>query len=104
LLCRLLDELDAPKREVLMLAELEDMTVPEIAEAVGIPLNTATSRLRVARQRFNQLFSRHVAVLAARDEDAGLLYPSLRRPPRHADSSRTSSPKTPSRKVIHVPA
>ena len=58
LLWSLLVELDPPKREVLMLAELEEMTAPEIAEAVGIPLNTAYSRLRNARQEFNELVAR----------------------------------------------
>src|SRR5579883_679819 len=61
LLWRLLGELDAPKREVLILAELEEMTMPEIAEGIGIPLNTAYSRLRAARQEFNQAFARHAA-------------------------------------------
>jgi RNA polymerase sigma-70 factor (ECF subfamily) len=61
LLWRLLGELDPPKREVLVLAELEEMTVPEIAEAIGIPLNTAYSRLRAARQDFNEAFARHAA-------------------------------------------
>jgi RNA polymerase sigma-70 factor (ECF subfamily) len=61
LLFRLLGELEEPKREVLVLAELEEMTMPEIAEAVGIPLNTAYSRLRAARQEFNEALSRHAA-------------------------------------------
>lgn len=61
LLWRLLGQLDARKREVLVLAELEEMTMPEIAEATGIPLNTAYSRLRAARQEFNEAFSRHLA-------------------------------------------
>jgi len=61
LLWRLLGELDPPKREVLMLAELEEMTMPEIAEAIGIPLNTAYSRLRAARHDFNEVFSRDAA-------------------------------------------
>jgi RNA polymerase sigma-70 factor, ECF subfamily len=61
LLWRLLNELDARKREVLILAELEEMTMPEIAEAIGIPLNTAYSRLRAARQDFNQAFLRYRA-------------------------------------------
>jgi RNA polymerase sigma-70 factor (ECF subfamily) len=60
-LWRLLGELDLPKREVLVLAELEEMTVPEIAEAVGIPLNTAYSRLRTARLEFNEAFGRAAA-------------------------------------------
>jgi RNA polymerase sigma-70 factor (ECF subfamily) len=58
LLWRLLGGLDVRKREVLVLAELEQMTVPEIAEAVGIPLNTAYSRLRAARQEFNEALLR----------------------------------------------
>jgi RNA polymerase sigma-70 factor (ECF subfamily) len=48
-----LGELDPRKREVFVLAEIEEMTVPEIAEAMGIPLNTAYSRLRHARQEFD---------------------------------------------------
>jgi RNA polymerase sigma-70 factor (ECF subfamily) len=61
LLWRLLGEMDAPKREVFILAELDEMTVPEIAQAIGIPLNTAYSRLRVARQEFNEAYLRYAA-------------------------------------------
>jgi RNA polymerase sigma-70 factor, ECF subfamily len=59
LLWRLLERLHPRKREVLVLAELEEMTVPEIAEAIGVPLNTAYSRLRVARHEFQEAFARH---------------------------------------------
>ena len=61
LLWRLLGEFDGLKREVFVLVELEEMTVPEIAEALGVPLNTAYSRLRAARQEFNAAFARHAA-------------------------------------------
>ena len=61
LLWRLLGELDPLKRELFVLAELEEMTMPEIAEAIGIPLNTAYSRLRVARQEFEEAFARYTA-------------------------------------------
>lgn len=61
LLSRLMKLLDPAKREVLMLAELEEMSVPEIAAGIGIPLNTAYSRLRVARQEFNEALARHRA-------------------------------------------
>jgi RNA polymerase sigma-70 factor (ECF subfamily) len=61
LLWALLGELDPPKREVFILAELEEMTAPEIAEAVAIPLNTAYSRLRAARQEFQLAFTRAAA-------------------------------------------
>jgi RNA polymerase sigma-70 factor (ECF subfamily) len=58
LLWSLLDELEPAKREVLILVELEEMTVPEAAEALEIPLNTAYSRLRVARQEFEAAVAR----------------------------------------------
>jgi RNA polymerase sigma-70 factor (ECF subfamily) len=61
LLWRLLGDIGPLKREVFVLAELEEMTMPEIAEAIGVPLNTAYSRLRVARQEFNDALARHEA-------------------------------------------
>jgi RNA polymerase sigma-70 factor (ECF subfamily) len=61
LLASLLEQLDEPKREVFALIELEGMTVPEAAEALEIPLNTAYSRLRAARQAFDAALSRHQA-------------------------------------------
>jgi len=61
LLYALLAELDAPKREVFILAELEEMTVPEIAAALELPLNTAYSRLRAARIAFEERLARRSA-------------------------------------------
>jgi len=61
LLQSLLDSLDPLKREVFMLAEFEEMTVPEIAEAIEVPLNTAYSRLRAAREAFEQGLARRAA-------------------------------------------
>ena len=58
---RLLDELDDEKREVFILAELEQMTAPEIALAVGLPLNTVYSRLRLGRESFAAAAARHRA-------------------------------------------
>jgi RNA polymerase sigma-70 factor (ECF subfamily) len=57
----LLDELDEAKREVFVLAEIEELSVPEIAEALAIPVNTAYSRLRLAREAFEQRLSRRLA-------------------------------------------
>jgi len=37
------------------------MTAPEISEAIDIPINTAYSRLRAARQAFNEALARRVA-------------------------------------------
>lgn len=48
----LLDQLDDEQREVFVLAELEQLTAPEIAEALGVKLNTVYSRLRLAREAF----------------------------------------------------
>jgi RNA polymerase sigma-70 factor (ECF subfamily) len=47
-----LSRLDDEKREAFVLAELEQMSGPEIAEVLGIPLNTVYSRLRAARLSF----------------------------------------------------
>ena len=58
LLATLLAELDEPKREVFTLVELDELTVPEAAEALQIPLNTAYSRLRAARQAFEAAVAR----------------------------------------------
>ena len=57
----LLDELDDERREVFVMAELEQMAMPEIAEALRINVNTAYARLRVARQEFEQALARHRA-------------------------------------------
>jgi RNA polymerase sigma-70 factor (ECF subfamily) len=47
---RLLDALDAEKREVFVLYELEELPMREVAEACGCPLQTAYSRLHAARR------------------------------------------------------
>jgi RNA polymerase sigma-70 factor (ECF subfamily) len=50
----LLAQLDEEKRVVFVLAELEQMSVPEIAQALAMNVNTVYSRLRVARRTFNE--------------------------------------------------
>jgi len=72
LLAHLLDALDEPKREVFALVELQELTVPEAAEALGIPLNTAYSRLRAARQAFDAALTRHEAREKAQREARGV--------------------------------
>jgi RNA polymerase sigma-70 factor (ECF subfamily) len=49
---RFLAALDPRLAEVFYLAEVEQFTVPEIAAALGVKLNTVYSRLRLARERF----------------------------------------------------
>ena len=65
LLESVLAELDEPKREVFVMVEVLEMTVPEVVQALEIPLNTAYSRLRMARQSFEEALARH----EARDEE-----------------------------------
>ncbi len=55
LLAELLMQLPEKSRRVLVLAEIEQLEVPEIAALEGIPGGTAASRLRVARQQFRAL-------------------------------------------------
>jgi RNA polymerase sigma-70 factor (ECF subfamily) len=57
----ILASLDDDKREVFILAELEQMTAPEIAAALGVNLNTIYSRLRAARAAFDAAVARHLA-------------------------------------------
>ncbi len=57
----ILGELDEDRRAVFILAELEQMSAPEIAEAVGANLNTVYTRLRAARREFNEAVARHAA-------------------------------------------
>ena len=49
LLMSALDELPLERRAVLVMHDLDGVAVPEIAAALEIPLNTAYSRLRLAR-------------------------------------------------------
>jgi RNA polymerase sigma-70 factor, ECF subfamily len=50
--------LDEDKRAVFVLAELEGMTAPEVAETIGVNLNTVYSRLRTARGLFAKAVAR----------------------------------------------
>jgi RNA polymerase sigma-70 factor (ECF subfamily) len=61
LLAKLLSELDEPKREIFELVELQELSVPEAADVLELPVNTAYSRLRAARQAFEAALARHGA-------------------------------------------
>lgn len=56
---RLLDALDDDRRAVFVLAEYEGMTAPEMAAALGVNVNTVSSRLRAARRDFEAALARH---------------------------------------------
>jgi RNA polymerase sigma-70 factor (ECF subfamily) len=53
-----LETIDVGRRAVLVLHEIEEMTAPEIAQVLGIPLNTVYSRLRVAREELEEALTR----------------------------------------------
>lgn len=57
----LLDQLDEDKRTVFVLADLEEMTAPEIAATLSLNLNTVYARIRAARLAFEQAVARHRA-------------------------------------------
>lgn len=49
-----LDQLDVERRAVLVLHHLDGVPVAEIAAVLGVPVNTAYSRLRLAREQLAQ--------------------------------------------------
>jgi RNA polymerase sigma-70 factor (ECF subfamily) len=67
---RLLDGLDDEKRALLVLVDVEQMSVPQAAEALGINLNTAYWRLRTARKRLERALVRLKAT-ESRSEGGG---------------------------------
>jgi RNA polymerase sigma-70 factor (ECF subfamily) len=58
LLYALLEELPQEQREVFVMAELEELPAPQIAELSEVPVNTVYSRLRAARTAFDAGLSR----------------------------------------------
>jgi len=58
ILDNLLARMDREKREVFVLAEIEELSSVEIAEILGVNINTIYSRLRAARQEFEQALRR----------------------------------------------
>lgn len=55
---QLLGELDDDKRAVLVLYEIEGLTMREVAEVIGCPLQTAYSRLHAARDLLREAWER----------------------------------------------
>ncbi len=58
LLDRMIEELDDDKRAVFVLFELEELSMAEVAEAVGCPVQTAYSRLHAARAAIEAAMAR----------------------------------------------
>lgn len=57
-LARVLDALPDELREVLVMAELQEMSGPEIAEVTGLKPATVYGRLRTARRKLNEIVAR----------------------------------------------
>lgn len=55
---RALDALTLDRRSVFVMSELDEISGPDIAEALALPLNTVYSRLRLARQDFAEAVRR----------------------------------------------
>jgi len=69
LLDRALASIEMARRAVLVLHEIEQMTAPEIARTLEIPLNTVYSRLRVARLELDAELARLSSADTARDAE-----------------------------------
>jgi RNA polymerase sigma factor (sigma-70 family) len=77
-----LARMDPTQRDVFLLAHVEELSGPEIAEVVGAPLNTVYSRLRLARARLCEY-------LAQVEGEEEAIVDAIRRrdaPPRGASS------------------
>jgi RNA polymerase sigma-70 factor, ECF subfamily len=55
---KLLEHIELGPRAVFILHELDECTIPEVARALGIPIPTAYSRLRLARKQFSLALER----------------------------------------------
>src|SRR6188768_3171705 len=51
-----LEALDEPKRAAFVLFEIEELTLAEVSEAVGAPLQTVYSRIKAAREQMQRAF------------------------------------------------
>jgi RNA polymerase sigma-70 factor (ECF subfamily) len=70
LLERVLDSMPEELRAAFVLFELEELTGPEVAEVLGVPLGTTASRLRRAREHFQAAIQR-AKISAARGAARG---------------------------------
>lgn len=60
-----LARLDDDKREVLVLYELEELSMPEVARVLGVPVQTAYTRLHAAREIMRKALSRQQLAVGA---------------------------------------
>ena len=69
MLDRLLDALDEDKRAIIVLVDVEQLSVPQAAEALEVNLNTAYWRLRTARTQLRKALARIRATEARSETD-----------------------------------
>lgn len=81
LLYAFLDTLDEEKREAFVIGEFEGLNRQQLGHALGVNPNTAYSRLRAARERFERTF-------ASEARRRVLVHGELSRRPRHEDRQR----------------
>jgi RNA polymerase sigma-70 factor (ECF subfamily) len=67
---RFLAQLDDKKREIFVLAMLEEMNIVEVAAALSIPLNTAYTRLRRVRAEFQKALARRPGARSQSHDDS----------------------------------
>ena len=60
-----LEALDEPKRVAFVLFEIEELTLAEVAQAVGAPLQTVYSRIKAAREQVRRAFPPNLLDAAA---------------------------------------
>lgn len=59
LVARIVESFPEERRDVFVLAEFEELTAPEIADSLGVNVNTVYSRLRLARRDFEAALEAH---------------------------------------------
>ncbi len=62
-LTRLIDELPADQKEVLMMRMYQDLSFKEISELTGVSINTALGRMRYALMNLRKVIDKHKIIL-----------------------------------------
>ncbi|EYF06724.1 RNA polymerase sigma factor [Chondromyces apiculatus] len=90
LIVQILDRIDIERRVVLVLHDLLELEVPQIAEELGLNRNTTQNRLRLARIDFQALVRRlsEEKRQALMPESAEVVLPARRLPPRRRPKKR----------------
>jgi RNA polymerase sigma-70 factor (ECF subfamily) len=71
LLDQVMTDMPEDLREVFVLFEIEEISIQDIATTLEIPIGTVGSRLRRARQAFQQAVTRHRARIGFRQGAVG---------------------------------